>query len=80
MDALAGLRPRLIDDVKKVPGARLLEDKFTAVQQASCTKKGRDEGFKFLSAFIEEMKANGSVQELIDKYGVTGRLSVAPPA
>ena len=28
----------------------------------------------------EEMKANGTVQALIDKYGVTGRLTVAPPA
>lgn len=80
MDALAGLRPRLIDDVKKVPGARLLDDRFTAVQQASCTKKGRDAGFQLLSDFIEEMKANGTVQGLIDKFGVTGRLSVAPPA
>lgn len=80
LDALAGLRPRLIDDVKKVPGARLLDDKFTAVQQASCTKKGREAGFKMLYDFIEEMKANGTVQALIDKFGVTGRLSVAPPA
>lgn len=80
LDVLAGLRPRLIEDVLKVPGARLLDDKFTAVQQASCTKKGREEGFKLLSDFIEEMKANGFVQSLIDKYGVTGRLSVAPAA
>ncbi len=80
MDALAGLRPRLIDDLKKLPGARLLEDRFTAVQQASCTKKNRDAGFKMLTDFIEEMKADGTVQRLIDKFGVTGRLSVAPPA
>jgi polar amino acid transport system substrate-binding protein len=80
MDALAGLRPKLIDDVKKVPGGRILDGKFTAVQQASCTKKGRDAGFKLLSDFIEEKKADGTVQALIDKFGVTGRLTVAPPA
>jgi len=80
MDALAGLRPRLIDDVKKVPGARLLPDRFTAVQQASCTKKGREAGFKLLSDFVEKKKADGTVQGLIDKFGVTGRLTVAPPA
>ena len=66
--------------MKKIPGARLLPDRFTAVQQASCTKKGRDAGFKMLSDFIEEMKANGTVQNLIDKYGVTGRLTVAAAA
>ncbi len=80
MDALAGLRPKLIDDVKKVPGGRILDGKFTAVQQASCTKKGRDAGFKLLSDFIEEKKADGTVQALIDKYCVTGRLTVAPAA
>lgn len=80
MDALAGLRPKLIDDVKKVPGGRILDGKFTAVQQASCTKKGREAGFKLLSDFIEEKKADGTVQALIDKYGVTGRLTVAPAA
>jgi polar amino acid transport system substrate-binding protein len=80
MDALAGLRPKLIDDVKKLPGARLLDGQFTAVQQASCTKKSRDAGFKMLVEFIEERKANGYVQSLIEKFGVTGRLSVAPPA
>ena len=80
MDALAGLRPKLIEDVKKVPGARILDGKFTAVQQASCTKKGRDAGFKLLSEFIEEKKADGTVQSLIDKFGVTGRLTVAPAA
>lgn len=80
MDALAGLRPKLIDDVKKVPGGRILDGRFTAVQQASCTKKGRDAGFKLLSDFIEEKKADGTVQALIDKFGVTGRLTVAPAA
>ena len=34
LDALAGLRPRLISDVEKLPGARILDGKFTAVQQA----------------------------------------------
>jgi polar amino acid transport system substrate-binding protein len=44
LDALASLRPRLIDDVKKVPGARILDGKFTAVQQAIGTKPDRKAG------------------------------------
>ncbi len=80
LDALAGLRPRLIDDVKKLPGARILEGKFTAVQQAIGTKPNRKASAAFLRDFVEEAKASGFVARLIEKHGVSGRLTVAPPA
>ncbi|SVC58202.1 uncharacterized protein METZ01_LOCUS311056, partial [marine metagenome] len=31
----------------------------------------------FLREFVEEAKANGLVQELIDRHGVNGQLTVA---
>ena len=80
LEALAGLRPRLIKDVTKLPGARILDGKFTAVQQAIGTKPDRETGAAFLRDFVEEVKANGFVGKLIEKHGVTGRLTVAPPA
>ncbi len=80
LDALAGLRPRLIKDVEKLPGSRLLEGKFSAVQQAIGTKPERKAGAAFLKDFVEEAKASGLVAGLIEKHGVTGRLTVAPPA
>ncbi len=80
LEALAGLRPRLVDDVKKLPGARILDGRFTAVQQAIGTKPDREAGAAFLREFVEEAKANGFVASLIEKHRVTGRLTVAPPA
>jgi polar amino acid transport system substrate-binding protein len=80
LDALAGLRPRLIDDVQKLPGARILDGRFAAVQQAIGTKPERVLGAAFLRDFVEEVKANGLIAELINKHGVVGRLTVAPPA
>ena len=79
LDALAGLRPRLIDDVEKLPGARLLDGKFTAVQQAIGTKPDRTVGAAFLRDFVEEAKASGFIATLIEKHGVANRLTVAPP-
>jgi polar amino acid transport system substrate-binding protein len=80
LDALAGLRPRLLTDVQRLPGARLLDDRFTAVQQAMGTPRGRDEaGIRYLQTFVEHAKASGLVASLIRKHGVDG-LSVAPPA
>lgn len=80
LDALAGLRPRLVDDVKNLQGARILDGKFTAVQQAIGTKPDRPAAIVFLRDFVEEVKASGLVAQLIEKHGVTGRLTVAPPA
>lgn len=80
LDALAGLRPRLITDVERLPGARILDGRFTAVQQAMGTPRRRDDaGFEYLQAFVEDAKASGFVAALIDKHGVQG-LSVAPAA
>ncbi len=80
LDALAGLRPRLVEDVEKLPGARILDGQFTAVQQAIGTKPDRAVGAAFLRDFVEEAKASGLVAGLIDKHGVVGQLTVAPPA
>lgn len=80
LEALAGLRPRLVDEMKRLEGARLLDGKFTAVQQAIGTKPDRLAGAAFLRDFVEEVKASGFVASLIEKHGVTGRLTVAPPA
>ena len=39
LDALAGLRPGLLGDIEKMPGARILDGQFTAVQQAVGTAR-----------------------------------------
>jgi len=80
LEALAGLRPRLIEDVKKLPGARILDGQFAAVQQAVGTAKANTAAAAFLRDFVEEAKRSGFVKSLIEKHGTVGRLSVAPAA
>lgn len=79
LDVLAGLRPRLLRDAGALPGARILEGQFMAVQQAVGTAKGKTAGAKFLRDFVEEAKASGLVASLIKRHRVAG-LSVAPAA
>ena len=79
LDALAGLRPRLLSEVERLPGARILDGRFTAVQQAVGTPRPRERGAAFLAEFVEEAKASGLVQRLIERHRVRG-LSVAPAA
>ncbi len=80
LDAYAGLRPGLIAVQQARPGSRILDGQFTAVQQAVGTPKKNAAGFAFLKQFVEEAKRSGIVASFIERHGVVGRLSVAPPA
>lgn len=77
LDALAGLMPKLLLEVQKLPGARILEGGFMTVQQAIGTPKNRGAGAEYLCAFAEDIKASGLVAEAIARNGVSG-VSVAP--
>ncbi len=77
LDAYAALRPQLLEDVKKVPGARILPGNFTSVQQAIGTAKQNAAGAAFLRDFVAAAKTSGLVARLIAKHRVQG-LSVAP--
>jgi polar amino acid transport system substrate-binding protein len=78
LDALAGLRPRLLSDAQQLPGARILDGQFTAVQQAVGTARGNQAGAAFLRDFVEEAKGSGLIARLIERHGIRG-LTVAPP-
>jgi len=77
LDVLAGLLPRLVTDVERLPGARILEGKFTAVQQAVGTPKARNAAAAYLGEFVADIKASGLVGRLIERHGVKG-VNVAP--
>jgi polar amino acid transport system substrate-binding protein len=79
LEALAGLKPRLVTDHDKLPGSRIIEGRFTAVQQAAGTPKGRAAGAAYLREFIEDVKATGLVARTIENNGVRG-LTVAAKA
>lgn len=79
LDVLAGLRPGLLKDVDKAPGLKILDGKFTAVQQAVGTAKPNLAGAAYLADFVEKAKKSGLVGRLIERHNVKG-LSVAPPA
>src|SRR5258707_9922468 len=61
LDVLAGLRPGLLKDIEKMPGARILDGKFSAVQQAVGTAKTNKAGAEYPAAFVGEAKRSGLV-------------------
>jgi len=76
LDALAGVKPLLIEVAHKQPGTRLLEGRFTVVRQAAGTPKERIAAAEYLAEFVEDIKASGLVAKCIEENGVRG-VSVA---
>lgn len=79
LDALAALRPVLVDLAAQHLGSRVLDGRFTVVTQAVGAPKGRTAAAQFLREFVEDAKASGLVANAIAASGVRG-VSVAPPA
>ena len=79
LEALAGLKTELLKCAAELPGARILDGRFTVVRHTAGTPRGRDAGAAYLCAFVEDVKAKGLVAQWIAKSGVKG-LSVAPKA
>lgn len=71
-DALAGLTPRLRDDVRAIPGTRLLPGRFTAVQQAIGVRKERAAAAAYLAAFTREIRTSGLLAGLIATHKADG--------
>ena len=79
LEALAGLKPRLVSDAEKLPGSRVLDGQITSVKQSAGTLHGRPAGSKYLCDYIEEAKSSELIARLIAQYKVRG-VTVAPPA
>jgi polar amino acid transport system substrate-binding protein len=79
VEALAGLKQALLTLQEKLPGSRIVDGRFMAVQQSIAVPKGKDAGLAFLRAVVEDAKASGLVARAIERTGARG-VNVAPPA
>lgn len=79
VDVVAGVKQHLLANAEKLPGARVLDGRFMAIQQALGIPKARQAGAIYLREFIEDVKASGFVAQAIAKAGIRG-VSVAPRA
>ena len=77
-DVCGGTRPGLLEELARLPGFRVLEDRFGVILVAMVVPKGHVERLAYISDFIEEAKASGLVQRTIERAGLRG-VQVAPP-
>jgi polar amino acid transport system substrate-binding protein len=72
LEALAGLKPRLVEEQARLAGSRILEGEVTSVQQAMGAPKGRAAAARMLREFAEEVKRSGFVARAIEKHNIRG--------
>ena len=77
LDALVGLRPRLVADSERMPGSRIVAGRFMLVEQAIASARGRNAGAQFIRGFTEEVKTSGFIARSLENNGVRG-VTVAP--
>jgi polar amino acid transport system substrate-binding protein len=74
----AAPRPALLQLSARLPGSRVLEDRFHIAFGAIAVLKGQMGRLSYISEFVEEAKATGLVQRAIERASVR-RVHVAPP-
>ena len=63
----------------RLSGSRVLEGRYTVIQHAVATPKGKAAASEYLKTFVEEAKTDGTVSEAIRAAGLR-RTRVAPPS
>jgi polar amino acid transport system substrate-binding protein len=77
-DVAAGVKQQLEADAAQRGGLRLLPGHFMVIRQAMGCPRGRGvDAARFLSDFVEDMKANGFVAAALQRHGIHGA-AVAP--
>jgi polar amino acid transport system substrate-binding protein len=72
LDALAGLRPVLLEIAPTIAGSRILDGNFTVVRHSVGIPKGRDTASAYMRDLVYDIKASCLIDEWIEKNGVKG--------
>ena len=76
VDVLAGLKPKLIEELKINDDFKIISNPFTYIKQSVGIKKGNPEILHFLNDFISKLIKEGYVESLLKKHNVQNKLSI----
>lgn len=72
LDAFATNKAILFELADRVPGSRVLDDRWGLEQLAIAIGKGRDAGLPYLRAFTESVRTGGQVRRAAERAGLRG--------
>ena len=76
VDVLAGLKSKLLEELKIKNDFRFMSNPFTNINQSIGIKKGNPKILEFLNEFISKIINEGYVESLLKKHNVQNKLSI----
>ena len=76
VNILAGLKPKLIDEMKKNNKYEMIQNPFTYIKQSIGIKKGNPEVLDFINKFISNNIKEGYIKSLLKQHNVQDKLSI----
>ena len=76
VNVLAGLKPKLIEEIKTNNDFQIINSPFTYIKQSIGIKKGNPEILDFLNKFITNLIKEGYIENLLKKHNVQNKLSI----
>ena len=76
VNILAGLKPKLIDEIKNNKSYKMILSPFTYIKQSIGIKKGNPEVLDYINKFVSNKIKEGYVKSLLQKYSVQDKLSI----
>jgi polar amino acid transport system substrate-binding protein len=77
-DVMASTRLALLDFSDRLPGTRVLDDRYGANINRMVVPKGKTDWAAYVNEFVENAKASGIVQKAIEQGGTRGVTVAAP--
>jgi polar amino acid transport system substrate-binding protein len=75
-DVLAGLKPKLVEELEANKNLKIIDKPFTFIKQSIGIKKGSIEVTKFLNNFILKIISEGTIERLLKKHKLENKLSI----
>ena len=75
-DVLAGLKPKLLDELSNNNNYKIIENPFTFIKQSVGIKKGNDQAITFLNELISKLLKEGFIYNSLKKHEVDKKLSL----
>ena len=76
VDVLAGLKPKLIEELDSNNDLKIISNPFTYIKQSIGIKRGNPDIIVFLNKFILKMIKEGYIENLLKKHNVQNKLSI----
>ena len=76
VNILAGLKPKLLEELKNNNEFKLIDEPFTFIKQSIGIKKGKTKAIDFINNFVSKKIKDGTIKSLLEKYGLVDKLSI----